>query len=120
MARELELVPADRIVFLANGAGKPFTPEYFGNWFRDRAGEAKVPGSIHGVRTAKLTAIANAGAPPDEICTFLGHKINAEGSTKTDKADREKLAERTFDKMSVSQSVPNFSAGLDKKVPKSD
>lgn len=64
---------------------------------------AGVPGSLHGLRKAGATRLANEGATPDEIRTFLAHKTNKEGSTYTDKADRSRLANSGLAKVLAAQ-----------------
>lgn len=112
LAVELAALPSDQMVFLVSEHGTPFKVASLGNWFRDRANEAQVAGSIHGLRKAAATRLADCGATPDEIRSFLAHKTNKEGSTYTDKADRQKLAERAFSRVSDTGNVSNLSKRL--------
>jgi integrase len=63
LGEELANLPKDRLLFITQDA-KPIgcKPETLGNWFRDRCAEAKVPGSLHGLRKAGATRLADAGA----------------------------------------------------------
>ena len=48
--------------FLVTEYGQPFTPAGFGNWFRERCDEARLPHcSAHGLRKAFLRRMAEAG-----------------------------------------------------------
>lgn len=111
LAEELRHVPADRMLFITHdGRDKPYTAAGLGNWFRDRCNEAKVPGSLHGLRKAGATRLADAGASEWEIASYLAHTDTKEAATYTKKANRGKLADSGFAKLNVS----NLSARLDK------
>ena len=114
MAEELATLPKDRLLFITQDA-KPigYKPETLGNWFRDRCSEAKVPGSLHGLRKAGATRLANAGASNWEIASYLAHKDTKQADTYTKKANRSKLADSGFAKLA---NVSNFSDVLDGKV----
>jgi hypothetical protein len=50
------------LTFLVTKHGKPFTANGFGNWFRDRCDEARLPQcSAHGLRKAGATIAAENG-----------------------------------------------------------
>lgn len=118
LAAELANVPRDRLLFVTQDA-RPigYKPETLGNWFRDRCTEAKVPGSLHGLRKAGATRLADAGATNWEIASYLAHKDTKQADTYTKKANRAKLADSGFAKLS---SVSNFSETLDRKAGKAD
>ena len=49
LATALAAIPKTNMTFLLTARGKPFTPEGFSNWFRDRCNEAELPQcSAHG------------------------------------------------------------------------
>jgi integrase len=106
---ELRLLPTDTLLFLTHGKGHPYQPETLGNWFRGQCRAAGVPGSLHGLRKAGATRLANAGATPDEIRAFLAHATNKEGSTCTGKADRARLADSGMAKLSGAKPEQNLS-----------
>lgn len=117
LAAELDNVPAGQMLFVTHGAGLPYKPEALGNWFRDRCAEADVPGSLHGLRKAGATRLANAGATPDEIRAFLAHSSNRQGSTYTRNADIARLADSGLAKLSGAdgeRKLPNLPKRLDK------
>ncbi|EYD76776.1 Mobile element protein [Rubellimicrobium mesophilum DSM 19309] len=100
LAEELAQLPRDRMLFLTHGArGLPYKPETLGNWWQDRRREAGVPGSLHGLRKAGATRLANAGAGEREIMAFLAHATPKEGATYTKKADRARLADSGLAKL---------------------
>ena len=96
--------------------GLPYKPATLGNWFRDQCRAAGGPGSLHGLRKAGATRLANAGATPDKIRAFLAHATKKEGSTYPREADRARLADRGMAKLSgvkPKQNVSNLSVRLD-------
>lgn len=107
LAAVLSKVPSDQLLFLTHAGGRGYTPESFGNWFRDQcraAGLTDCP--AHGLRKAGATRLANAGATEFEIMAFLGHKTPAEAKTYTRQADRARLGDSGMRKLlSVSNSV---------------
>ena len=117
LATELAGVPRDRLLFITHGVrGLPYKPETLGNWFKDRCKEAKVPGSLHGLRKAGATRLADEGADPREIMTFLGHANERQGAVYTKKQDRKKAAQRSGNRLNVS----NLSGKLDERSGNSD
>ncbi|MDP2739069.1 MAG: tyrosine-type recombinase/integrase [Pseudorhodobacter sp.] len=118
LAEELAKVPKDRMLFITQGA-RPvgYKPETLGNWFRDRCAEAKVPGSLHGLRKAGATRLADAGASNWEIASYLAHKDTKQADTYTKTANRSKLGDSGMAKLPI---VSNLSNELDRKVGKAD
>lgn len=114
LAEELARLPRDRILFVTQyGRPVPYTPESLGNWFRDRANEAGCPGSLHGLRKAGATRLANAGATNWEIASYLAHKDTKQADTYTKKANRGKLADSGFAKL---ETMSNSIHSLDRKA----
>ncbi|MDP2051534.1 MAG: tyrosine-type recombinase/integrase [Cypionkella sp.] len=114
LAEELEMLPKDRMLFITQDT-RPvgYKPETLGNWFRDRCAEANVPGSLHGLRKAGATRLADAGASNWEIASYLAHKDTKQADIYTQKADRSKLADSGFAKLA---NVSNFPNELDRKA----
>ncbi|WP_283178476.1 tyrosine-type recombinase/integrase [Gemmobacter sp. 24YEA27] len=114
LAEELAELPKDRLLFITQDA-KPigYKPETLGNWFRDRCAEAKVPGSLHGLRKAGATRLANAQATNWEIASYLAHADTKQADVYTKKANRSKLADSGFAKLA---NVSKFSDMLDVKA----
>lgn len=121
LAEELRHVPTDQLLIITHGKGRPYQPATLGNWFRDQCKAAGVPGSLHGLRKAGATRLANEGATPDEIRSYLAHATNKEGSTYTGKADRARLADSGFAKLKSpkhEQNLSNLPEKLDKEAGK--
>ena len=117
LALEIQGIPRGRLLFITHGSDdRPYKPETLGNWFRDRCKEADVPGSLHGLRKAGATRLANEGADPREIMTFLGHKNEHLGAIYTQRQDRRRNAKRSGDRLNVS----NLFDGLDKNEGKTN
>ena len=116
LADELAKVPKDRLLFITQDA-RPigYKPETLGNWFRDRCAEAQVPGSLHGMRKAGATRLADAGATNWEIASYLAHKDTKQADVYTKKANRAKLADSGFAKLAAVSNFPNV---LDRKAEK--
>lgn len=109
LAEELALVPQNRTLFVSQDrADVPYTPESLGNWFRARCQEAGVPGSLHGLRKAGATRLANAAASEWEIAAFLGHSDTKTAAVYTKKANRSRLTDSGFAKLTA-QTVSNLS-----------
>ena len=113
LARELDRLPRDRMLFVTHGRDhRPYTPASLGNWFRDRCREAGVPGSLHGLRKAGATFLANAGATEWEIASFLAHTDTSQVREYTKKANRSRLTDSGFAKLPEGK-MSNFSESLD-------
>lgn len=116
LAEELARVPKDRLLFITQET-RPigYKPETLGNWFRDRCAEAQVPGSLHGLRKAGATRLADAGATNWEIASYLAHKDTKQADVYTKKANRSKLADSGFAKLAAMSNLPTE---LDRKAKK--
>ena len=113
LAEELNALPRDRLLFISQDRqDAPYTPESLGNWFRDQCKKANVPGSLHGLRKTGATRLADAGAGDWEIASYLAHTDSMQAKTYTKKANRQRLADSGFAKLS-DQNVSNLPAGLD-------
>jgi integrase len=114
LAEELRQVSTDRLLFITQeNSDRPYTVPSLGNWFRDRCIEAGVPGRLHGLRKAGAVRLADAGATDWEVASYLAHTDTKQASTYTKKANRSRLADSGFAKM-TGGNVSNLSARLDK------
>lgn len=101
LAEELTLLTGGVMLFLTHSGDRPYKPETFANWFKDRCKEAGLPHcSSHGLRKAGAVRLAEAGATEYEIMSFLAHKTPAEAATYTKAAGRRKLADAGMAKLS--------------------
>ena len=74
--------------------GRPFKPEAFSHWFRDRCDEAGLPHcSAHGLRKAAARRLAEAGCTAHEIAAITGHATLSELVRYTRAVDQRRLAE---------------------------
>lgn len=90
----------DQLAFLVTDQGKPFTPAGFGNWFRDRCDEAKLPQcAAHGLRKAAAIRHALNGATAPELMAWFGWKTIGEAQRYIEEANRIKLAENAGAKL---------------------
>lgn len=118
LAEELQHVPKDRLLFVTQDkSDKPYAVASLGNWFRDRCKEANVPGSLHGLRKAGATRLANAGASEWEIASYLAHADTTQAAVYTKKANRARLADSGFEKLNKDK-MSNTVLPLDKRSGK--
>lgn len=104
-------LPAAQQLFITlQRSQEPCDVKSFGNWFRKRCKEAGVPGSIHSLRKAGATRLADAGASDWEIASYLAHTDTTQARIYTRKANRSKLADSGFKKL---RKMSNSSDKLD-------
>ncbi len=73
--------------------GVGFTPNGFGNWFRDRCDEAGLPEcSAHGLRKAGATRAAEQGATVAQLMAIYGWSSPKQAVRYTEAANRKRLA----------------------------
>jgi integrase len=99
----LSAARGEHLTFLVTSSGKSFTPAGFGNWFRERCNEAKLPQgcSAHGLRKAASRRLAEAGCTAHEIMAITGHQTLKEVTRYTIAADRAGLARKAVAKLKV-------------------
>lgn len=118
LAEELRHVPKDRMLFVTQDkSDKPYAVASLGNWFRDRCVEAGVPGSLHGLRKAGATRLADAGATEWEIASYLAHSDTTQAAVYTKKANRARLADSGFAKLNAAK-LSNLPTALDREKVK--
>lgn len=111
LEEELMRLPPNQHLFLPkDDLREPYKVTSFGNWFRDRCREAGVPGSIHGLRKAGATRLADVGASDWEIASYLAHTDTTQAAEYTKAANRSKLADSGFEKL---RKLSNSSEKLD-------
>jgi integrase len=91
--------PTGDLALIATKEGRPMTKESLGNWFREAAKAAGVPGNCHGLRKAGATRLAEAGATVHELNAIYGWSGSKMASLYTESADRARLARRAIGKL---------------------
>lgn len=92
----LDAAPADGL-FLQTAYGRPHSVKGLGNWFHEHV---VAPGglpdglSLHGLRKARATDLAERGWSSWQIAAWLGHESPREGEVYTRRADRRRLLDR--------------------------
>jgi integrase len=115
LADELRHQPADAMLFLTHGSGRPYKPETLGGWFKDQCRAAGLfHCSAHGLRKAGATRLADYGASENEIAAFLAHKDTRMASIYTRKRDRARLGMARLPGPNREQKLSNLPVGLDK------
>jgi integrase len=118
--RIIDATPSRHLTFLVNEYDKPFTPEGFGGWFRNKCNEAGLPRcSFHGLRKAAATRLADAGCNAMEIASITGHASLREVQRYTETRDRKKAARRAMSKLKTETEFANSVTRLAKKGKKS-
>jgi integrase len=100
LAEIIKATPCGHLTFLSKN-GKPYGGEYFSQVFGRWCDEAKLPAecSIHGLRKAACTRLADAGCTAHEIAAISGHKTLAEVERYTRKADQARLARAALERL---------------------
>lgn len=80
------------LTFLVTERGTPFVKESFGNWFREAARAAGVPGSAHGLRKAGATRAAENGASERQLMALFGWSTAKMAVHYTQAADQRRLS----------------------------
>jgi len=118
LTEELAHVPTDQMLFILDSKGHPYTPEGLSQWFTGRVRDAGVAkGSLHGLRKAGATRLANAGATENEIAAYLAHRSTRQATTYTKKADKNRLTDSAFAKLQGTNKV-HILSNLPKKLDK--
>lgn len=97
----LVATPSQHLTYLVTAFGKPFTPNGFGNWFRECCREAGLPPrcTAHGLRKAGATIAAENGATEHELMAIFGWASPKQAALYTRAADRKRLAGSAMHKL---------------------
>lgn len=100
------------LTFLVTAHGKPFTSAGFGNWFRERCNEAGLREcSVHGLRKAAASRLAELGCTEHEIMAITGHTTSKEVTRYTKGASQRARAQSAFAKMAGGTVPPSEGNG---------
>lgn len=81
------------LMWLVTTYGKPFTANGFGNWFKKRCREARLPQcSAHGLRKAGATIAAENGATDAQLMAIFGWETVKQAAEYRKKAEQRLLA----------------------------
>lgn len=85
---------SDHLTFLVTEQGKPFSAAGFGNWFRDKCREAKLPVrcTSHGLRKAAATYLAELGFTDHQLMAWFGWTSISQAQVYTKAANRKRMA----------------------------
>jgi integrase len=99
LAEVLNATPSAHLTFIVNAAGKPFSPENFTRWFRQKCDEAglTIGLSAHGLRKAACRRLAEAGCSANVIAAISGHTSLREVQRYTAAADQTRMARSAID-----------------------
>jgi integrase len=114
LKRALDAAKSGHLTYVVTDAGKPYTSDSFGNWFRDRCDEAGLKHcSAHGLRKAAGRRLAEAGCTVHQIMAILGVSIKI-AMVYTRAADQIRLASEGMAKQSQHDHLSNLNSGLAK------
>ncbi len=100
LAEVIAATSTQHLTFLVTKYGRPFTPNGFGNKFKDWCRQADLPHcSAHGLRKATSTRLAEQGASAHEIMSVTGHQSLEEVERYTRAAQRSQLADNAMSKL---------------------
>jgi integrase len=107
----IDVMPkAEHLTFLVSESGKPFSPAYFGRWFREQCKLAGLSNlAAHGLRKAGATRLAEAGATDHQIMAWGGWKTLQEVQRYTRAANRKRLAFAAAEKLKAGTEVATLS-----------
>jgi len=89
----LDATPSGHLSYLISERGKPYTPESFGNKFREWCDDAGLRHcSAHGIRKFDATAAAENGATAHQLMAMFGWDSIKQAEHYTRKASQTKLA----------------------------
>ncbi len=108
LSAAIEAGPCGDETFLVTEFGSPFTPNGFGNWFRDKCVQAGVPGRAHGLRKAMAARLAESQATAHEVMSITGHRTLEEVENYTRAARKPQMADLAMLKLqsSARKTVP--------------
>jgi integrase len=97
----LDILPHDRLTFIATAKGAPISAPGLGNWFRRAIRAAGLPDklSMHGLRKVSARRLAESGCTTHEIMSITGHKTLSEIERYTRDAERARLAQTATGKV---------------------
>lgn len=89
----LENLPSDRMQWIVGRTGKPRSVKALSQWFSQAATLAGLPDdcTAHGLRKARASALAEAGATTSQIGAWTGHASLTEISHYTRQADQRSI-----------------------------
>ena len=94
LAHVIASMASEHMTFLVTDYGRPFTPNGFGNAFKEWCRQANRPHcTAHGLRKATAARLAERGATAHEIMAITGHRTLEEIERYTRSARQAKLAD---------------------------
>lgn len=101
------------LCFLVTAFGAPFTPQGFGNWFRDQCDLAGLPHcSAHGLRKANMRRMADLGLANQPMKSVSGHSKDEEVAHYTAAANQKRMADDAITALARWE-MSNLAQGLD-------
>jgi integrase len=102
LAKAIAAGPIGNDFLLETSHGKSFSPNGFGNWFKDRCREAGLPRcSAHGLRKAGATIAAENGATIHQLMAIFDWATPGQALPYTAGADRKRLAREAMHMLSM-------------------
>jgi integrase len=117
LAEIIAATPSPHRTFLVTEYGNPYTPNGFGNAFKDWCRQADLPHcTAHGLRKATAARLAERGATAHEIMAITGHRTLEEVERYTKAVRQAKLADAAMAKLTTQDRSRTKSVPPDQKV----
>lgn len=81
----------EHMTWIVTEAGASRSTKAIGQWFADKAREAGVPKSLHGLRKYRAQRLIEAGATQAQRKAWIGHLTDAESDHYAKGADQRKI-----------------------------
>ncbi|MFV0256704.1 MAG: tyrosine-type recombinase/integrase [Candidatus Liberibacter solanacearum] len=102
----LEITPTGRETFIVNRDKEKMHAQQFSLWFSNKARQAGIKKSAHGVRKLSATVSAESGATAHELMAVYGWKSISQAEVYTKGADRIELGKKASRRMAFSVNNP--------------
>ena len=91
LARAIEMTPRAGLTWIETANGRPYNVASLGNVFREWADAAGCKGSLHGLRKAAASHMAEAGATASQLMAVFGWRKIQQAEVYTKAADRRRM-----------------------------
>lgn len=106
LRRIIDASPTGDLTYIAGATGRPLKPNSLGNSFRDWCDTAGLPQcSLHGLRKAAASRLAELGCTEFEIMSITGHMTSKEVTRYTRAASQRMRAEGALARLSGEQNA---------------
>ena len=114
LRRIIDASPTGDLTYIVGTGGLPLKANSLGNKARDWCNEAGLPHcSLHGLRKAAATRLADQGCSAHEIAAVTGHQTLKEVERYTKAANQKRLADRAMSELTENGDCPTSEGGAE-------